>query len=185
MSFFSLLKPVLPPLLAETALLDIWLGFHQHIYPHTLPAKGDECWWEASFLKNKTSITTRCLNRTPPQPSISTGSEPELLLAVGFMVAYGKGEISHNSMNQFCPFFYYSNKKWQETNFSDYPVVSDSSNCPRVVTFHIVSAQGCLHFCYVSVWVSHATTCLSCLWPSVGVVAEFIEQTRKCIVTAG
>ena len=100
----------------------------------------------------------------------------------GFKVVCGRGQISHDSMNQFYPVFITLIKKWQEANFSAHRVVSDSSYCPRVVSFHIVSAQGLLQLCFGRVCVLRATSYLSCLWPSVGGVAEFIQPTRKCIL---
>jgi len=46
------------------------------------------------FSEIKTSIMTRCLNRTSSQPPISTGSEPELLLPVGSWLHMVKGRYN-------------------------------------------------------------------------------------------
>ena len=55
-------------------------------------------------------LGVRCLNRTPSQISISTGTEPESRIAVGSNFAHRGGEIARDCMEQVLSTFLYSNK---------------------------------------------------------------------------
>ena len=69
----------------------------------------------------------RCFSRTSSQPSISTGTEPELRIAVGSTWCIVEGRYHVTAWNRFYPLFFTpikNNKKWQRRkNFSASPLI--------------------------------------------------------------
>jgi hypothetical protein len=59
----------------------------------------------SSFFNIKNSAAARCLKRSSSQPSIETGTEPELRMAVGSWLRMVEGRYHLASLNRFYPFF--------------------------------------------------------------------------------
>ena len=93
-------------------------------YPHTLPARSNECWWQKFFPAVKNSIMAHCLNCTSSQPSTSTGTEPELWIAVSSRLCMVEERYRMTAMEPLSSSFHYSDKHLtQETklfNLSSY-----------------------------------------------------------------
>ena len=69
-------------------------------------------WTGGNFSSVKNSITSRYLNRTSSHPSISTGTEKELWIALGSRLRMVRGRYPIESMEPVLSSFLYSNKNY-------------------------------------------------------------------------
>ena len=70
---------------------------------------------EGIFTALKNSITALCLSRTSSQSSVSTGTVPELRIAMGSRSPLVEGRYHVTAWNRFYPVSIFSSKKiWQE-----------------------------------------------------------------------
>lgn len=127
------------------------------LYPHTLPAYGNECRWQKFFPAVKNSIMGHCLNCTSSQHSTSTGTEP-VMDSYGFRVMYGGGEIPHDCMEPLSYSFHYSNKHMTEEaklfNLSSYIKISNHAEHNSI---QIYKTRGKIMLLYILIFQCNYT----------------------------
>jgi hypothetical protein len=86
--------------------------------------------FEGIFSAIRNSITALCLSRTSSQSSISTGTEPELRIAMGSRSRMVEGRYHVTAWNRFYPRKKYDTRK---QNFSASPYIFCFSKCLSVL----------------------------------------------------